>query len=259
MHWPPILSSVARKTKQVTMLPSTWEARSDRPKAHIVGSVPSRSTRATTPPPPLFIYSAPVIDSIHPHTGESPPDQSEWVPALGRLAQLIDDISPTPRPMLPYTTFFFNHELCFSPEAPDVVREFEYDMAFSLAPETTITYRGTVYYPTAWILRLGRLVPFEFLRESVGTIKNLAQCRRLFHKMVLEMAEFNHRGNIILRLKDGTWKAGQYRRGGFGLHDSEIALRFLHGSRHPFTWAAYTDHLVKTHNSLPSCTTPIQS
>lgn len=212
----------------------------------------SSGTCATLPASvlPLFIYNAPVVDSIHPHTGQTPPDQSEWMPALGRMTQLIDECGTSPRTTLPYTTFFVDHKDCFSPESPHEVREFEYDLAFSLAPDATITYRGTLYHPTAWIIRLGRLVPFEFLKEGSDSTTDLKPYRRLFWKMVLEMAEFNHRGNIILRLKDATWKAGQYRQGAFGAHDSEIALGFLHGSRQRFSWATYTDHLVKIHNNL---------
>lgn len=201
---------------------------------------------------PLFIYNAPIVDSIHPHTGQHPPDRSEWMPALSRMSQLVDQFGTRPRTTLPYTTFFFDHDSCYCPESPNSVREFQYDVAFMLAPDTTIRHRGTVYHPTAWILRLGRLVPFEFLKASSESTTNLAPYQRLFQTIVTEMAGFNHSKNIILRLKDATWKAGQYRQGAFGVHDSEIALKFLQGSRRRFSWEDYKTHLIDIHNWLYS-------
>lgn len=179
----------------------------------------------STPRKPLFIYNAPVIDAIAPNPTHTPPHHHEYIQAVDKLIKLIVGYGPIPCTLLPYPCYLFSHDSCHT---PDWIKEFQYDVAFELPPEQTIRHMGETYYPTAWILQQGHLVPIEFTIgvELSSEVRNIGPYKTLFTEVEIELSPFLGASNVLLRHFDATWRAGQYRLGAFAKYDSQIALDF---------------------------------
>jgi hypothetical protein len=178
---------------------------------------------------PVFIYSGPIVSTFSPYADQEEPfnDAEELLPTTGGLTDLIVKHTPFSCRLLPILTFLFN------PDKINVavgVEEFEPARALTLPPGTVVNYMDVSYRPTAWCLRGGRAVPYEFIRSDLlnheaaraGTHTGLWQgIQEATAAGELELID-----HYSLRLFDAMWQGSLRQEGAFREFDREVVREY---------------------------------
>lgn len=173
---------------------------------------------------PVFIYSGTIVSTFTQYEDDEPFNNAEeLIPTTGGLTDLLVKHTPFSCCLLPVTTFLFKPDGIV---VPAFVEELEPAKALTLPPDTVVTYMDQSYHPSAWCLRGGRAVPYEFIRSNLldgeatraGTYTGLWQgIEEATAAGKLELVD-----HYSLRLFDAMWQGSLRHEGAFQKFDVEV-------------------------------------